>query len=78
MRTVPVTRAMGLVSCMRFRQRTKVLLPQPEGPISAVAWLAGIFRLMSCNVWFDPYHAFRLILQCRHPLSLPLSGRRGW
>ena len=50
MRTVPVTRAMGLVSCMRLRQRTKVLLPQPEGPISAVAWLAGMFRLMSCSV----------------------------
>ncbi len=30
-RTVPVTRPTGLVSCMRFRQRTNVDLPQPEG-----------------------------------------------
>ncbi len=57
--TVPVARAMGLVSCMRFRQRTKVDLPQPEGPISAVAWLAGMCRLMSCRVCVEPYHAFK-------------------
>src|SRR5580692_8853635 len=65
--TVPVARAMGLVSCMRFRQRTKVLLPQPDGPISAVAWLPGIFRLMSCKLWFVPYHAFRLITSMLTP-----------
>jgi hypothetical protein len=41
MLTTPSARAMGFVSCMRFRQRTNVLLPQPDGPISAVAWLAG-------------------------------------
>ena len=28
---------LGIVSCMRFRQRMKVDFPQPEGPISAVA-----------------------------------------
>ena len=38
--TVPSARASGLVSCMRLRQRTNVDLPQPEGPISAVAWFA--------------------------------------
>jgi len=27
---------------MRFKQRTNVDLPQPEGPIRAVAWFAGI------------------------------------
>ena len=45
MRTVPVTRAMGLVSCMRFRQRTNVLLPQPDGPIRAVAWFGGDMQI---------------------------------
>ena len=40
MRTRPSARASGIVSCMRFRQRTKVDLPQPEGPMMAVAWLA--------------------------------------
>ena len=76
-RTVPVTRAMGLVSCMRFRQRTKVDLPQPEGPISAVAWFAGMFRLMFCSVWLVPYHAFRSDTSMPTPTSLPLSERRG-
>jgi hypothetical protein len=30
---------------MRFRQRSTVLLPQPEGPMKAVIWLRwmGIF-----------------------------------
>src|SRR5271157_1973502 len=65
--TVPETRAIGFVSCIRFRQRTKVLLPQPEGPISAVAWFAGMFRLMSCSVWLVPYHAFRLITSMPTP-----------
>ena len=57
--TLPVARAIGLVSCIRLRQRTKVDLPQPEGPISAVAWFAGMCRSMSCSVCVVPYHAFR-------------------
>src|ERR1700687_6236521 len=59
MRTVPVTRASGIVSCMRLRQRIKVDLPQPEGPISAVAWLAATVIWMSYNAWVLPYQAFR-------------------
>ena len=35
-RIVPVTRQPGIVSFMRLRQRRKVDLPQPDGPISAV------------------------------------------
>ena len=36
----PSTRlAPGVTSCIRFRQRMKVLLPQPEGPIRAVTAL---------------------------------------
>jgi len=42
---MPVARAIGLVSCMRLRQRTKVDLPQPEGPMSAVAWFAGMWQV---------------------------------
>ncbi len=38
---VPVVRAPGISSCMRFRQRSSVDLPQPDGPIIAVTWLAG-------------------------------------
>ena len=32
-------RALGIRSFMRFRQRMNVLLPQPEGPMSAVTML---------------------------------------
>src|SRR5438477_288128 len=32
----PSTRVPGMVSFMRFRQRRKVDLPQPDGPMSAV------------------------------------------
>src|SRR5229473_2242948 len=60
MRTRPVARASGIVSCMRFRQRTKVDFPQPDGPITAVAWLAATVMLMSCRAWVLPNQAFSL------------------
>jgi hypothetical protein len=31
----------GISSCMRLMQRTSVDLPQPDGPIIAVTWLAS-------------------------------------
>ena len=37
----PSARAPGISSCMRLMQRTTVDLPQPDGPISAVARLAA-------------------------------------
>src|SRR5687767_10601725 len=39
--TSPRTRAPGMVSCMRLRQRRRVDLPQPEGPMIAVTWRSG-------------------------------------
>ncbi len=36
---LPLTRQPSMVSFMRLRQRRKVDLPQPEGPISAMTWL---------------------------------------
>src|SRR5467141_5174078 len=39
--TAPLTAAPGVNSCMRFRQRSRVLLPQPEGPMIAVTVFAG-------------------------------------
>src|ERR1700758_5257910 len=60
MRTRPSTRASGMVSCMRLMQRMNVDLPHPEGPISAVAWLAATLRLMSYKACPLPYQAFRL------------------
>src|SRR6266550_7449326 len=40
-RTSPCTLAPGVSSCMRFRQRSSVLLPHPEGPMIAVTVCAG-------------------------------------
>src|SRR6266702_189858 len=39
--TLPVTQPPSDSSCMRFRQRRNVLLPQPEGPMMAVTVWAG-------------------------------------
>ena len=47
MRTVPSTRASGMVSCIRFRQRINVDFPQPEGPISLRLAVEGIYVLDS-------------------------------
>src|SRR3989441_3407966 len=39
--TSPATLASGVSSCMRLRQRSSVLLPQPDGPMMAVTVCAG-------------------------------------
>ena len=39
---------------MRLKVRSKVDLPQPEGPIKAVTLLAGISRLMFFSAWKEP------------------------
>src|SRR5258706_12743848 len=39
--TAPLTAAPGVNSCIRFRQRSMVLLPQPDGPMIAVTVWAG-------------------------------------
>src|ERR1700724_3982010 len=59
-RTLPVARASGTVSCMRFRQRTNVDLPHPDGPITAVAWFAATVILMSYKAWVLPNQALSL------------------
>src|SRR5215210_5886223 len=40
--TCPSTRAFGTVSCILFRQRRSVDLPQPEGPMIAVTSCCAI------------------------------------
>ena len=40
---------------MRLKQRRNVLLPQPDGPISAVTWFSGMTRLMFLSAWLVPY-----------------------
>src|SRR5215470_19114477 len=48
-RTVPVTRAPGTTSCIRFRQRMNVDLPQPDGPMSAGTAFGTIEMPISCS-----------------------------
>src|SRR6266700_2186421 len=57
--TVPFTRASGTSSCIRVRQRTKVDLPHPGGPIIAVTVCGSTERLISKSACFRPYQASR-------------------
>src|SRR4051794_4521635 len=51
--------APGTVSWIRFSARSKVDLPEPEGPISAVIWLRGTCMFASRRARNLPYHALR-------------------
>ena len=52
--TVPVARALGTRSYMRLNTRSKVLLPQPDGPMMAVIRFSGISKVTSCKAWNLP------------------------
>src|SRR2546427_205434 len=56
-RTLPSTLALGIVSCMRFRQRINVDLPQPDGPMIAETACSSKSNVMSSIAFFGPYHA---------------------
>ena len=66
--TDPSTVAPGVVSCMRFRERSSVVLPQPEGPISAVIRPAGKLIVTPLSANFAPK---------RTPRSRTLIAARG-
>src|SRR5256885_10316986 len=55
--TEPVTQPPSDSSCMRFRQRRNVLLPQPDGPITAVTVCAGNRMDTSFTTARRPYRA---------------------
>ena len=46
--------APGVISCIRFRQRRKVDLPQPDGPMMAVTESAGTSRDTFFRIWLEP------------------------
>ena len=50
----PVTRAPGMVSFMRFRQRRNVDLPHPDGPIMASTWRRPTSMLTFLSACFAP------------------------
>ena len=48
------TRVPSIRSFMRFRQRSSVDLPQPEGPMKAVTFFSSSERHTSCSAWEAP------------------------
>src|SRR5690349_2108089 len=54
---LPLTVAPGMVSCIRLSVRKKVLLPQPEGPMSAVILFGFKTRLTPAIAWNEPKYA---------------------
>jgi len=50
----PSTRQPVMVSFIRFRQRRKVDLPQPDGPMKAVTVAGAISTLTSRSAWVAP------------------------
>src|SRR5579883_2977968 len=58
-RTRPATRAPGTVSCMRFRQRSRVDLPHPDGPMIAVTKRSGRASVASLTACRAPKYASR-------------------
>ena len=52
--TSPSTRVSGMMSFIRFRQRRKVDLPQPDGPMNAVTDFSGTRSEISCSAWDFP------------------------
>src|ERR1017187_1517972 len=58
-RTSPSARELAIRSFIRLKQRSIVLLPQPEGPIKAVILLRGISIVMLFNARLEPYQTER-------------------
>ncbi len=79
-RLLPSTFVPGIVSCMRFRHRTNVDLPQPEGPMSR-RHLVRSQSSCSCRAALPllPYQAFRLRTSIPTPIAMKLPRScRGW
>src|SRR5512135_4491 len=58
-RRSPSIRQPGIRSFMRLKQRSSVLLPQPEGPIKAVIRFRGISISTDFRASADPYQTER-------------------
>src|SRR6266536_4448254 len=64
--TRPVTHPPSESSCMRFKQRRNVLLPHPDGPITAVTVCTGKGIETSLTTARRPYRAVsRAVSSCR-------------
>ena len=52
--TLPLTRALGIRSFMRLKQRSTVLLPLPEGPRKATNSRGPMLKLTFSSTWTLP------------------------
>src|SRR3989442_1381716 len=67
--TRPVTQPPSDSSCMRFKHRRNVLLPHPDGPITAVTVCAPNRRATSFTTARRPYRAVRRTVSSRSRTS---------
>ena len=63
---------------MRLKQRSSVLLPQPDGPISAVILFRGMSIVMSLRASAVPYQTERPRVVRTIGSSAPGRWSRGW
>src|SRR5688572_3699808 len=63
--TSPSMWAPGMTSCMRFRVRMNVDLPQPDGPMRAVTRLGSMDRVTSSTALKPPYQALTWLASMR-------------
>src|SRR5437899_2838278 len=77
--TLPVIQPPSDSSCMRFRQRRNVVLPHPEGPISAVTVCVGKRIDTSLTTARRPYSAVsRAVSSCsRASAGCAIAGSQG-
>src|SRR6267378_8649930 len=77
--TWPVIQSPSDSSCMRFRQRRNVVLPHPDGPISAVTVWAGKRIDTSLTTARRPYRAVsRAVSSCsRASAGGAIAGSQG-
>src|SRR5689334_17670875 len=76
--TSPSTRPPSTSSCKRFKQRTKVDFPHPDGPIIAVAPRDSTVRFTLKSACERPYQTLRLLTSTDTAYSFSARICRSW
>ena len=67
----PSQRTVGTKSHMRLNVRSNVDLPQPEGPMKAVARFFGMSSVMFFSAWKSSYHRLKSRMEIMGSASTP-------
>src|SRR5688572_7316012 len=59
---LPSMRTPSMKSFIRFRHRSSVDLPHPDGPMNAVTCFSGISSETSCRACLAPYQRFTFLI----------------